>query len=209
MAIDKGNSNAMFYLGWYYQRIEKNYDLMKKYFFMAIDKGHPKAMNRLGSYYEEKEKDYVNMKRYYLMAINIDNLNAMNNLGLYYQYREIDYDMMKKYYFMAIDKGYPFAITNLENYYKEHNLFVEKIIDFHQHDVKIIEKDVTEMFEKCKMTDEESINLIRIIDLRSYKNCPEYIKSMQDNYVRDVRNELDACVKCPKELINLTIDFFI
>ena len=31
----------------------------------------------------------------------------------------------------------------------------------------------------------------------------------QDNYVRNVRNELDACVECPKELINLTIDFFI
>ena len=36
MAIEKGNSDAMTSLGLYYEWIENNYDLMKKYFFMAI-----------------------------------------------------------------------------------------------------------------------------------------------------------------------------
>jgi hypothetical protein len=40
MAIDKGNLNAMNNLGYYYENIEKNYDLAKKYYLMAIDKGN-------------------------------------------------------------------------------------------------------------------------------------------------------------------------
>jgi TPR repeat protein len=37
-------------LGYYYQFIEKDYELMKKYYLIAIDKGHSNAMNNLGYY---------------------------------------------------------------------------------------------------------------------------------------------------------------
>ena len=44
MAIDKGNSTAMYNLGLYFQTIENNY---------------------LGVYYQEIEKEYDQMKKYY------------------------------------------------------------------------------------------------------------------------------------------------
>ena len=65
MMIDIDNSSAMNYLGLYYKKIEKNYDLMKRYYLMAIDKGNLKAMNNLGFYYQEVEKNYDMMKKYY------------------------------------------------------------------------------------------------------------------------------------------------
>ena len=265
MAIDKGNSNAMTNLGWYYKNIEKEYDLMKKYYLMAIDNGCSKAMSNLGVYYSYTEKNYDLMKRYFLMAITNGNSNAMCNLGTYYFKIEKNYDKMKRYYLMAINKGNSYAMRSIVQYYKANNLWTEKIIDFHQHNIEITEEDITEMFTKYKMIyyilmnlirivisiilyfvnisitemftkyiiismilyfanisiteyhiikifrliDDKLMNLIRTVDLRSYKNCPKHIKSMQNNYVRCVRNELDVCVKCPKSLIDLTIDFIM
>ena len=49
--IEKGNSDAMYNLGYYYQFIEKDYDQMKKYYLMAIEKGDSDAMYNLGCYY--------------------------------------------------------------------------------------------------------------------------------------------------------------
>ena len=65
MAIDKGDLYAIYYLGSYYEEIEKNYDQMKKYFLMAIDKNDEDAMTHLGSYYENIEHNYDMMKKYY------------------------------------------------------------------------------------------------------------------------------------------------
>jgi TPR repeat protein len=85
MAIEKGNIEAMYNLGYYYKEIEKNYGEMKKYYMMAIEKGYDSAMNNLGYYYENIEKNYEEMKKYYIMAIEKGNINAMNNLGSYYK----------------------------------------------------------------------------------------------------------------------------
>ena len=49
MAIEKGNSNAMNNLAFYYEDIENNYDEMKKYYLMAIEKGNYDAMNNLAT----------------------------------------------------------------------------------------------------------------------------------------------------------------
>jgi TPR repeat protein len=116
------------YIGLYYgKKIEKDYDLMKKYYLMAIDKGNDDAMYNLGHYYQFKEKNYDLMKKYYLMAIDKENSYAMNNLGHYYQFKEIEknYDLMKKYYLMAIDKENSYAMNNLGHYYQ----FKEKNYD--------------------------------------------------------------------------------
>ena len=210
MAIDNGCSKAMYNLGVYYEEIEKDYDLMKKYFLMAIDKGYSGAMDNLGRYYQLIEKNYDLMKRYYLMAIDKGEQVAMFFLGMHYKIKEKDSNLMKKYFFMAIDKDADtYIIYHLEDYYEEHNLFVEKINDLYQHNIEITEDHITEMFTKCKITDDKLMNLIQNIDLRSYKNCPEHIKSMQNNYIQSIKNELNACNKCPKELVNLTIDFII
>jgi len=76
------------YYGVYYQKIEKNYDLMKKYYLMAIELNHSDAMNSLAFYYKNTEKNYELMKKYYLMAIELNDSDAMYNLALYYKYIE-------------------------------------------------------------------------------------------------------------------------
>ena len=110
---------------------------------------------------------------------------------------------------MAISKDYLKAMTNITQYYENSNMFFEKIMDFYQHNIEITEDHIIEIFTKYKMIDNELMDLIRTVDLRSYKNCPEYIKSMQNNYIQSIKNELNVLNKCPKSLINLTIRFFI
>jgi TPR repeat protein len=118
------------YIGLYYERKIKNYDLMEKYYLMAIDKGNYNAMYNLGHYYENIEKmhsyeDHSLMKKYYLMAIDNGNDMAMVRLGNYYCYIEINYDLMKKYYLMAIDKGNNDAMYRLGKHYQ----YVDKNYD--------------------------------------------------------------------------------
>jgi len=107
------------YYGWYYHHIKKDYNQMKKYYFMAIENGSSSAMNNLGEYYMNTEKDYDQMKKYFRMAIERGHSNAMNNLGEYYMNTEKDYDQMKKYFGMAIERGHLNAMKNLVNYYND------------------------------------------------------------------------------------------
>jgi TPR repeat protein len=99
------SDNESFYVGVYYNHININYSLAKKYYLISIDKGNIQAMCSLGLYYRFIERNWDLMKKYYLMAIDKGNTEAMNNLGLYYQDIEKNYDLMKQYYLMAIDKG--------------------------------------------------------------------------------------------------------
>jgi hypothetical protein len=116
MAIGKGNGNAMYNLGLYYDDIEKDYEQMKKYYLMSIEKGNENAMNNIGYYYKNIEKDYELMKKYYLMAIEKGNGTAMNNIGHYYKNIEKDYEQIKKNLLMAIEKGNSNAMYNLGYY---------------------------------------------------------------------------------------------
>ena len=68
MAIDNGHITAMNNLACYYKNIEKDYDMMKKYYLMAIDKGYFNAMCGLASYYIRIEKDYDMAKKYLIMG---------------------------------------------------------------------------------------------------------------------------------------------
>ena len=206
---EPSNITEINYLGWYYQYTKKDYANMKRYYFMAVNKDDPIAMFNLGLYYQYTEINYAKMKRYYLMAIDKGHSRAMNNFGLHYKHIEKDNDQMKKYIWMAINNGYPNAMCIIIQYYNYNNLFIEKVIDFYQHNIEIMEHHIIKIFTKYKMTYDELMNLIMTVDLRSYKNCPEHIKSMQDNYIQSIKNELNACKKCPKELVNLTTDFIM
>ncbi len=115
----ENNSNILVFIGIYYKKVEKDYELMKKYYLMAIELGDACAMNNLGLYYEKVEKDYGLMKKYYLMAIELSNSYAMNNLGMYYKNVEKDYELMKKYYLMAIELGNSSAMNNLGWHYEK------------------------------------------------------------------------------------------
>ena len=117
-AIDEGNSNAMKYLGYYYERIN-NYDLMKKYYLDAIKLGNSMAMTYLVDYYHHfTEYHYDLIKKYYLYEIGLVNSNAMYNLDQYYQ-------SIKNYDLMAIELGNSIAMYNLGCHYH----FIEKNYD--------------------------------------------------------------------------------
>ena len=103
-----------YYLGYYYQGIEVNQDLMKKYYSKA--KKNSYTMNNLGMYYSSIG-NYDSMTKYYLKAIKLKNPIAMSNLGYYYCSIK-KYDMMKKYYLKSIKLGNPTAMFNLGRYYE-------------------------------------------------------------------------------------------
>ena len=63
---------------------------------------------------------------------------------------------------MAIDKGNSYAMRSVVQYYKANILWIEKIIDFYQHNIEITEEYIIEMFTKCKIMDDKLMNLIRI-----------------------------------------------
>ncbi len=113
MAIDK-NDNTLIYelgvnyeFGEYYETIEKNYELMEKYYLIEINNNHNncydyklKSLINLGLHYENI-KSYELMKKYYLMAVNIGDHDIMYKLGDYYENIEKNYELMDKYYMMA------------------------------------------------------------------------------------------------------------
>jgi tetratricopeptide (TPR) repeat protein len=109
---------GLFHIGYYYQYVNIDYELMKSYYEICIENKFDRAMNSMGNYYS-LIKDYDKMKYYYLMAIEYNNSGAMNNLGIFYQQINIDYDLMKKYYLMAIEFNEPYALFNLAVYYEE------------------------------------------------------------------------------------------
>jgi len=103
----KNNSDLMkkfslesnYKLGFYYQFVEKNYPMMKKYYLNTINKPNPNpyAMSNLGYYYQFVEKNYPMMKKYYLDAINYGDTNAMFNLAHYYANIEFNPNLYNKY----------------------------------------------------------------------------------------------------------------
>ncbi|NBP16346.1 sel1 repeat family protein [bacterium] len=115
------NGTELYYLGYYYEFIFKDYDEAIKYYHMAVDKNNRCAMTVLGVRYYNK-KEYEKSKKYYLMAIERDSYTAMNNLGCYYENIENNYDLMKKYYLMAIEKEKKngSAADNLLKYFRNY-----------------------------------------------------------------------------------------
>jgi TPR repeat protein len=112
------NSLENHYLGWYYDKIRENEDLMEKYYLVAIDDDNIYSITNLGSYYKNKNKNYDLMKKYYLMGIDKGHHGSMHHLAQYYQDIEKNYDLAKKYYLMAIDKENTASMNNLGHYYR-------------------------------------------------------------------------------------------
>ena len=103
------------YLGYYYDSVESNNELVEKYYKQAVEKGNPHAMFNLASYYEAK-LIYDEMLKYYLMGIEKDDTESMYGLGQYY-YTQKKFEDMKKYLEMAINKGSTNAMVQYGNYY--------------------------------------------------------------------------------------------
>lgn len=120
-SIDKGNSDAMFFLAKYYYNKNTDHDFSLKYFLMAHENNNIFAAFYIGRTYKRK-KEYVLMEKYYFIGIKNFDHRAMNALGFYYDELE-QFDKAIKYYLMAIKYGSVSASNNLGYYYMDHKQF--------------------------------------------------------------------------------------
>lgn len=91
MAAKLGNDDAMQFLGDYYFRIEKNYNKMKKYYYMNPNMSSY-IMFQLGQYYHIIEQDYYKMKKYYFACLKKRNTVCWLYLYNYYDEFEHNYE---------------------------------------------------------------------------------------------------------------------
>jgi TPR repeat protein len=84
-------------LGYYYHKIEKNYDMMKKYYMMAIDKDYSVSMRNLGYYYRDIEKDYRMMKKYEIMS-KLKSANKEDECMVCYENKQMYYTSCNRHY---------------------------------------------------------------------------------------------------------------
>jgi TPR repeat protein len=124
------NNNDVYwtYVGLYYWRKIKDYDLMKKYYLMAIEYGNDKAMFYLGCYYEGVEENYDLMKKYYLMAIECGNDKAMFYLGKYYDKKGVTYDdieLIIKYH-LDVNINYNIKIILSDKFISDNYTYLHK-----------------------------------------------------------------------------------
>lgn len=99
-AVSKGNIEASYNLGCYWEDIGRDDWETEKYYLYAVSQTHVKAMGRLGTYYLKK-REYDQAIKYYLMAISNGCIDSMENLGLYYRNIPHHIDQCVKYLVMA------------------------------------------------------------------------------------------------------------
>lgn len=79
-------------LGEFYQKIEQNYDEMKKiyhtYWYCV------KRCECMAYYYKNIKKNFIKIEKYYRMAFDNGDNTSMHQLALYYKYNKKDYNKM-------------------------------------------------------------------------------------------------------------------
>ncbi|MBK9732803.1 MAG: sel1 repeat family protein [Chitinophagaceae bacterium] len=118
MAIEKGDSGAMFNLAILYQTEFKDFISAERYYLMAIDKEHSGAMFNLAILYEREFKDFKSAGRYYIMAIKKGYSDAMFNLAHLYETEFKDFKSAEKYYLVLIEKEHSNSMYNLALLYQ-------------------------------------------------------------------------------------------
>lgn len=128
--ITRGNIKALYYTGYYYEKIEE-YEEMLIYYNLAIKAGYYEIYNNIGSIYllNEKMRNISIAKKYFKEGIKYKNTKCMINLGICYLNFDKKYDKALFLFKLAVEnnnpKGY-FYIADL--YYKLG--YYEKSIDY-------------------------------------------------------------------------------
>ena len=127
-SADKGNTDAMYYLGLMYKdglAVDKNMNSAFKWFSKASDEFHPDAMFELANLYLNEDfgkKDPESAFSLYSYSAAAGNTAAMNTLGYYYKkgiHVEKDFGKAVELYQEAADRGDAIGQYNLAlAYYK-------------------------------------------------------------------------------------------
>jgi hypothetical protein len=188
--------------GIYYRHVEKNYDLMKKYYLMAIEQGCVQAICNLGRYYQHIEKNYDLMKKYYLMAIELNYYRAMSCIGYYYQMTEINYELMKKYYITAIEQGNDaIAMNNLGYYYHDAEINYDLMKKYYLMAIEL--GDLTAMINLGNYYADIELNneLTKKYYLMAYKRNDLDAMINLGNYYHTKEPNYELCIKYYKQAV--------
>ena len=127
-AADAGQRDAIFFLGYMYERglhVQIDYNKAMLLFRQAADLGCPTAMNNIGTMFERGlgvKQDYKEAVNWYNKAIDLGEPAAMGNLGRLYKNGygvPQDYDKAIQLYNQAIRMGNESAMNNLAVMYEE------------------------------------------------------------------------------------------
>lgn len=122
LAIEKGDTNALFNLANLYDDQEK-YTEAEKYYLLAIEKGITNALYNLAILYKNQQK-YADAEKYYLLGIRNGIVEAYNNLAVLYEDQQ-NYAEAEKQYLLAIEKGDKKALFNLAVFYEDQQKYAE------------------------------------------------------------------------------------
>ena len=168
------------YYGVYYERIEKNYDAMKKYYLIAIEKGNTIAMNNLGFYYEHIEQNYDEVVKYYLMAIEKGHDGIKKQLLVYYKNNMTSLDINN-----AVKILNKLGEHQLKYTYIEYGLNNNKHVDFNLLDnyicvntiQYIVLKYINKLCDKKILYEKYNDILLLLYSIKQNKlNIPKYLK---------------------------------
>lgn len=220
MAVDRGNTDAMYNLGYYYENEDEDNALCEEYYLQAISKGCVKAMDRLGTYYSKKLK-YDKALEYWIMAVSHNCANSMEKLGFYYKNFTISTeDQAVKYFVMA------YKYTHRQNILEElvkicegdlsfdtRYLIYECVFDgknlFYEKQLLECETDDFKIWKILNKLKEDGIQLsVQTKDkLKQLIKTNTYIKIFKQRLVRAKKyNEVDTCPICWEPDV-LNIDF--
>jgi heme/copper-type cytochrome/quinol oxidase subunit 3 len=119
MAIDNDSVRAVLLLASYYEKYEKKYHKMIKWYEFALGRYHSSdACVHLAKYYSTIEPNDKLMLKYYEYAFGFGNYSVALDLGMYYRYTKKDYKKMKKYCRIASSFGINSVSAFLADYYQ-------------------------------------------------------------------------------------------
>ncbi len=95
----------------YYREIEKDYDMMKKYYLMAFDNGDARGINNLAIYYKNIKKDYNMMEKYRIMS-KLKSANQKDECM-------VCYEENKKMYYTSCNRHYICCECSIKLYNKK------------------------------------------------------------------------------------------
>ena len=125
---DLNDSNVLFLIAIYYEKIENNIELTIDFYEKSIKLGNIEAINNLGVIYFNNA-NYEKMKEYFLLGIKYLNSNCMYNLGVYYYLIEKNTELMEKFYSHSFNLGNKSALYALGNYYFFISFEYEKMLN--------------------------------------------------------------------------------
>lgn len=126
-AADKGNSEAMTYLGLMYDRgygVAQDYNEARQWYQKAADKGNALAMKNIGNLYVDGHgvpQDYQQARQWWQKSADAGSADAVNNLATSYSNGQgvpRDYQKARDLFRKAADAGSAMAMANLGTLYE-------------------------------------------------------------------------------------------